>query len=182
MGELKKQDKSVRFICPNAHANAEKEKKAIEELIHYGIERGLTREEMVFTSLEGKEYELGIPHEAVRDLFQLSNLFIFPTLSENCPLILLEAALSKCLLVLNDDFPPLKDFFGKDALYFKFSSLLYKTEYSNEDQYFSDVAKIIIGELSKNRPLNAFNTLRQKFNGDYIFKHQLEPIIFEKYE
>lgn len=179
LGEMKKQGKSVRFICPNAHANAEHEKKAIENIIHYAIERGLTREEIIFTSLEGKEYESGIPHEAVRDLFQLSNLFIFPTLSENCPLILLEAALSKCLLVLNESFPPLRDFFGKDALYFKFGSLLENVNYSNEETFYSDVAKIIIGELNKNRPLNAFNTLKQRFNGDFIWKHELEPIIFE---
>ena len=180
MGELKKQGKSVRFICPNAHANAEKEKKAIEGLIHYGIERGLTREEIIFTSLEGKEWEGGVPHEAVRDLFQLSNLFIFPTLSENCPLILLEAAASKCLLVLNESFPPLRDFFGKDALYFKFGSLLENVNYTDEEVFYSDVAKIIIGELNKNRPINAFIKLKQKFNGDWIFKHQLEPMLFEK--
>ena len=180
MSELKKQGKSVRFICPNAHANADKEKKAIEELIHYGIERGLTREELIFTSLEGTNWELGVPHEIVRELFQLSNLFIFPTLSENCPLILLEAALSKCLLVLNEDFPPLRDFFGKDALYFKFSSVSQKTEYSNEEQFFSEVAKIIIGELNKNKSLNVFNILRQKFNRTWIFKNELEPIIYEQ--
>ena len=180
MGELKKQGKKVRFICPNAHANAEKEKKAVENLIHYGIERDLTREEIIFTSFEGKEYEMGIPHEAVRDLFQLSNLFIFPTLSENCPLILLEAALSKCLLVLNESFPPLRDFFGKDALYFKFGSLIENVNYSDEEVFYSDVAKIIIGELNKNRPLNAFNTLKQKYNGDFIFQHELLPILYEQ--
>jgi len=180
MGKFKEQGKSVRFICPNAHANADREKREIDNLINYGISQGLTRQEIIFTSLEGKEYEQGVPNEVVRDLFQLSNLFVFPTLSENCPLILLEAALSKCLLVLNDDFPPLKDFFGKDALYFKFSSLLYHTDYDNEEKYFSDVAKIIIGELSKNRPLNAFNQLKQKFNYDWIFKNQLEPILFEQ--
>ena len=125
-------------------------------------------------------YELGVPHEVVRDLFLLSNLFIFPTLSENCPLILLEAAFAKCLLVLNDDFPPLKDFFGENALYFKFSSILTKTTYNNEEQYFSDVAKIIIGELNKNKPLNAFNVLKQKFNFDYIFKSKLEPLFYEQ--
>tara|TARA_R100000789_G_C3018819_1_gene153074 strand:+ start:1594 stop:2850 length:1257 start_codon:yes stop_codon:yes gene_type:complete len=182
ISKLKKQGKSVRFICTNAHANADKEKKAIEGLIHYGIENGLTRGEMIFTSLEGKEFEIGIPHEAVKDFFQLSNLFIFPTLSENCPLILLEAALSKCLLVLNESFPPLRDFFGKDALYFKFGSLLENVNYSDEEMYYSDIAKIIIGELNKNRPLSAFNKLKQKFNGDYIFKHQLEPLLFEKWD
>ncbi len=179
LGEMKKRGRSVRFICPNAHANADREKKAIEDIIHYAIECGLTREEVVFTSLEGKEYELGVPHKVVKDLFLLSNLFIFPTLSENCPLILLEAAASKCLLVLNESFPPLRDFFGKDALYFKFGSLLENVSYSDENKFYSDVALIIIGEMNKNRPLNAFNELRKKFNGDWIFKNKLEPIFTE---
>ena len=33
LGEIKKQGKSVRFICCNAHANADREKKEIEKLI-----------------------------------------------------------------------------------------------------------------------------------------------------
>ena len=180
LGELKKQGKSVRFICPNAHANAEREKRAIENLIHYGIEKGLNRQEIVFTSLEEPpKYELGVPREIVRDLFLLSNLFIFPTLSENCPLILLEAVLSKCLLVLNESFPPLRDFFGKDALYFKFGSLRENVTYDNEEKYFSDVAKIIIGELNRNKPLSAFTHLKQRYNYDWIFKNQLEPLFYE---
>jgi hypothetical protein len=182
LGEIKKQGKSVRFICCNAHANADREKKAIEELIHYAIERGLTREEVIFTSFEGEEYELGVPHRVVRELFSLANLFIFPTISENCPLILLEAAMSKCLLVLNESFPPLRDFFGKDALYFKFGSLIENVNYDDEELFFHDVALIIIGELNKNRPLNAFTTLKQKFNFDWVFKNQLEPLFYEQYD
>ena len=182
LGQMKKQGKSVRFVCPNAHANADREKRAIEEIIQYGIKEGLTREEIIFTSLEGKEYEGGVPRETVRDLFKLSNLFIFPTISENCPLILLEAALSKCLLVLNESFPPLRDFFGKNALYFKFGSLLENVSYSDEEKWFHDVAFIIIAELNKNKPLNAFTHLKQKFNYDWIFKNQLEPLFYEKWD
>lgn len=182
IGEIKKQGKKVKFICANAHANANREKEEIKKLIQYGISRGLTKEEIVFTSLEETpKYEKGIPHEAVRDLFLLSNLFIFPTLSENCPLILLEAALSKCLLVLNESFPPLRDFFGENALYFKFSSLIEDVSYQDEEKFYRDVAMIIIGELNKNRPLNAFTQLKQKFNYDKIFKEQLEPLFYEKW-
>lgn len=180
LGKIKEHGKSVRFICCNAHANAEREKKEVESMIHYGIEFGLTRQEIIFTSFEGKEYEQGVSHEIVRDLFQLSNLFIFPTLSENCPLILLEAALSKCLLVLNESFPALRDFFGENALYFRFGSLLFNESYNDEERWYYEVAQIIIGELNKNRPLNAFTKLRQKFNYDIIFKQQLEPLFFEQ--
>ena len=95
----------------------------------------------------------------------------------------MEAALSKCLLVLNDSFPALRDFFGKDALYFKFGSLTQTVNYANgEESYFSDVSKIIIAELNKNKPLNAFTKLKQRFNYDWIFKNQLEPLFYEIYE
>jgi len=182
LGKIKEKGKSVRFVCPNAHANAEREKEAIKKLIQYGIERGLTREEMIFTSFEGKEYELGVPREVVSDLFKLSNLFIFPTISENCPLILLEAALSKCLLVLNESFPPLREFFGENALYFKFGSLLDNVNYDNEENWYNDVAMIIIGELNKNKPLNAFTHLKQRFNYDWIAKNQLFPLFYEEWK
>lgn len=181
--ELKKNGKKVKLVVCNAHANAQKEKDLILEMLMYAGSVGLSQDEVIFTSLiDLPEWEHGVPHEVVRDLFLLSNLFVFPTLSENCPLILLEAAAAKNLLVLNDDFPPLREFFGKDALYFKFSSLRMRTTYEDEGKYFSDVAKIIIGELSKNRPLSAFNTWKQKFNYDYIFKSQLEPILNEEGE
>lgn len=180
LSEIKKQGKSVCFICPNAHANADKEKKEIQKLIDKGIEWGLSRGDMIFTSLEGKEYEGGIPKEQVLELFKFSNLFIFPTLSENCPLILLEAAANKCLLVLNEDFPPLRDFFGENALYWKFSSLIATTTYPDEDKFYKEVAWIILGELAKNKPLNSFNKLKQKFNRKWIMQNQLSPILYEQ--
>jgi len=180
MAKIKKQGRSVRAIFCNAHANAEEEKKAIEDLIHYAIGQGLNRQEIIFTSLEGEEYEEGVPKDVVRDMFQLSNVFIFPTLSENCPLILLEAALTKNLLVLNESFPPLRDFVGKDALYFKFGSLRENVNYDDKEKFFSDVAMIIIGELERNKVMSSFKQLKQRFNLDYIFKHQLEPLFHEK--
>ncbi len=183
IANLKKQGKSVRMIFCNAHANGENEKQAVRDLVHLAIEYGLTREEVIFTSLEGKdgEYEQGVPHKVVRDLFTLSNLFIFPTLSENCPLILLEAAMAKCLLVLNDSFPPLRDFFKQNALYFKFGSTREKVEHQDEEKYYSDIASIILGEFNKDKALNSFVTLRKEFNLDYVFQNQLEPLFHEEY-
>lgn len=179
IAKLKKEGKDVRFICANAHANADNEKREIQKIIQYGIECGLTRNEIIFTSLEDKEYEMGVPHEVVKDLFLLSNIFVFPTVSENCPLILLEAAAARNLLVLNDSFPALRDFVGEDALYFKFGSLQTTVEYNDEEQYFADIARIIIGQLNTNKPLNAFTKIKNKFSYDWIFKNQLEPLFYE---
>jgi len=63
-------------------------------------------------------------------------------------------------------------------LYFKFSSARQTTTYENEDKYYDDVAKIIIAELRNNRPLNAFKTLKQKYNYDVIFK-EIESLLWE---
>ena len=84
-------------------------------------------------------------------------------------------------MVLNESFQPLRDFFGKDSLYFKFGSLIETVNYSDEEKWYSEVAMIIIGELNKNKPLNAFNKLKQRFNADWIFKNQLEHLFYEKW-
>jgi hypothetical protein len=179
--KFKKLGKKVKLIICNAHANNEKDKVLIKDMMDYAESVGLTKEEVIFTSLINvPDWEQGVPHSVVRDMFLLSNVFIFPTISENCPLILLEAAATKNLLVLNDDFLPLREFFGKDALYFKFGSLRIKTEYADKEKYFDEVAMIILAELSRHRAFSSFNTLKQKFNYDYIFRNELEPLFFQK--
>jgi glycosyltransferase involved in cell wall biosynthesis len=179
-GKLKSQGKSVRLIIPNAHANAQKEKDLIKEMQKLALDKGLdVTKEIIFTSMiEPPQHEAGVPHNVVRDLFLLSNLFVFPTTSENAPLILLEAAACRNLLVLNDDFLPLREFFGENALYFKFSSARITTTYNDEEEYFDDVAKIIISELSRNKPLNAFAHWKQEYSYDEMFK-AMENIFYE---
>ncbi len=63
----------------------------------------------------------GLSNQQVNWLFQISNLFIFPTVSEMCPLIQLEAAAAGCLLVLNAQVPGCVDINPVDqTLYFSF--------------------------------------------------------------
>ena len=179
-GKLKSQGKSVRLIVPNAHANAQREKNLIKEMQKLALDKGLDiTKEVIFTSMiEPPKHESGVPHSVVRDLFLLSNLFVFPTVSENAPLILLEAAACRNLLVLNDDFLPLREFFGENALYFQFCSARTTTNYNDEDNYFNDVALIIISELSRNKPLNAFTHLKQEYSYDKMFK-TMQSIFYE---
>lgn len=183
MSEIKKLGKSIRIVICNAHANGDNEKKAIESVYQAATEMGIERRELIFTSLyDAPKWEHGVPHEVVRDMFLLGNLFIFPTVSENCPLVLLEAMAGKNLLVLNNNFPALKDFGGNNALYFNFGSLLQTPQFPNGvDLYYRDVAKIIVQHLNKSKVLGAQDTVRKKFSMDYIFKQQLEPAIMELY-
>ena len=184
MAGLKKLGRSVRFIIPNAHANGQAEKDAIDNVRKYAQSLGLdVRYELIFTSLLDKKWEHGIPHEAVVQLMRYSDIFLFPSVSENCPLVLLEAALGKNLLVLNEDFSPMKDFVGPNALYFKFDSVTTVTTHpQGEVVYYEDVAKIINAELSKNRIFQSYRMIRYNFNIDFIFKNQLEPLFFEEWD
>lgn len=176
---LKKQEQKTKLIVVNAHANAEKEKQAIMDLRKQASSYGLTEQDLIFTSNEKKELELGIPRKAVSDLFRLSNIFIFPTKSENCSLILLEAMLSGNLLVLNDDVQSLREFAQGNALYFRFGGLddtMFNI--NNEDNYYNDIAKIILSELSTNKALLAKKQVMQNHNLDIIFK-QIEHLYYE---
>ena len=177
---LKKKGKKVCLVICNAHANADKEKETVQKAIDYAIDKGLARQEIVFTSFEGEQYEQGVDRKIVSQLFQLSNLFIFPSKSENCPLILLEAMLSKCILILNQSLPPLKEFGRDNALYFDFGSLDQDVRYDDRDNFMNDMANIIISELSVNKALKGSNLIKQKFNYDKVFKEQIEPLFNEQ--
>jgi glycosyltransferase involved in cell wall biosynthesis len=148
-GRIKANGKSVGVCLMNSNANAEKEKKAIANMSEFAIKCGLTSDDFVFTSTLNRAYECGVPHHVVRDIFSLSNTFIFPTTSECCSLILLEAISAGCKLVLNDDIPSMKEFGGFQALYMKFGSIFRSTSYSNESSYYNDWSKIIIRHMKE---------------------------------
>jgi len=183
MGGIKNTGMTCKLVVCNAHANAEREKEAIERMYKYAETQGLKRGDVVFTSLfDVPNNENGVPHDVVRDMFVLSNVFIFPSESENCPLILLEAMSTANILLLNDSFAPMKDFVGKDALYAKFGSINDTPNHPRgEGKYYEDMAKILVNEYRTNKAVSAKTKLRREFNIDAIFKRQLEPSILELY-
>lgn len=178
---LKKLGYTTRLIIPNAHANAEREKNMIQSMKDLAKDYGLTPYEVIFTSPEG--YEHGISRRAVSDFFRLANLFIFPSISENCSLILLEAMLSGNLCVLNKDCSGLQEFGGDSALYFKFGNLdMGQRNYElalNKASYLPDIAKIIKSELENNKMFKINRRARQRHNYDTMFS-QIENMYYEK--
>lgn len=181
LAKLKKIGKTVRLVVCNAHANDKREKQTIAEVLSFANEKGLSSAEVIFTSLQSPPtYEHGVPRSAVSQLFQLSNLFIFPSISENCSLILLEAMLSGNLLVLNKSLQSLREFGKHEALYFDFGSTQQDVHIDNREQYMRDIARIIISEFGQNKALKAQNNAKQYHNYDVIFKNSIEPLFYEK--
>ena len=174
-GKLKQLGYKTRLIVPNAHANAQPEQRSISELKVWASEQGVESHEIIFTSQFGKEYELGVSPEVVSDLFRLSNVFIFPTISENSSLVLLEAMLSSNLLVLNRTVGTLQEHAGDSAIYFDFT---YREPKEKNEAYYLDLAKILASQFENDKALQVKRRALQKFNYDAIYQ-QIERVLYE---
>lgn len=182
---LKKKGKSVRLIIANQFCVNDEHRQETEKWMRYALVQGLTKKEIVFTSrFQAPRWEIGIPHEVIMELFHyITNLFIFPSVNETFSLATLEAASGKNLLVLNENLSFLKDLIGKkNALFFEFGKYnnegrLYHINPQKENRYFSYIANKIIKRIDQEMCLKASQRIKQQFNPEWIFKHQLEPLL-----
>lgn len=182
---LKSVGKSARLVVVDFHSTGGDKVTYREELKRYAIDKRLNDVELSFTSEYIPVWNAGIPREDVRSLFQLSNIFILPSRSETYSLIAQEAALCGNLLILNFDFPPIRSVYGEKAVYGKFSSNIdaltgmdgeTKTEYSNRDGYFRDLALRVAYELDNNFVLHQKTRVRKERNPDTVFQTYYEPV------
>lgn len=174
--KLKELGYKTLLIVPNAHANSEREKRTIANTLVWAAERGINQDGICFTSLLGEEYEKGVSPKVVSDLFRLSNIFIFPTTSENSSLVLAEAMMSGNLLVLNKNVGTLLEHAGEKAIYLDFD---YREPQDVNENYYLDLAKIISSEFLQDRALQSKRRVFQKQNYDYVYKHEILPILTE---
>lgn len=180
-GFLKKLENNVLLIIPNS--NARGKGHIIQKKIDYAKERGLTENDIVFTSLLDEKFEGGVPRKDVKDLMNVSNLFVFPSITEMCSNVLLEAAMTKQLIVLNKDFPALFDFGeeNKTCLGFNFGSILKPGFKFRGEEAGISFAKIINQQLLNNKANQQFLKIIRECNIDTIYKKQIEPILYEPY-
>ena len=155
----------------------------LQEKIKLAKDNGLNEDEFFFTSTISDDLIRGVPRKVVKDLMQISNLFIFPTISEVCSNVLLEASITKQLIVLNKDFPALFDF-GEDnktCIGASFGSLLRAGFKYRTESEFAKLAKIINQQLLISKSNKQFLKILRECNIDTIYKKQLEPILYEDY-
>jgi hypothetical protein len=180
-GSLKKQGAKVALILCNA--NAKRRQSEVDSRINFAHEVGLTEEDILFTSqLADKIPGLAsqVPNSVVVQLFQISNLFAFPTRAEVCSNVLLEASMNKNLIVLNEDLKSLFDFAGEGTtLSYPFSSNS-SIHYSGKNkENLEKLSKQIIGQLKSNKADLQFRHIWQNHSFDSIYREQLEPILYE---
>lgn len=180
--EFKKSGFSTCLVVANQWATTRQHKESIETYKLFGKSRGMEPEkDLVFTSdFQPPKYEAGIPRRMVRELFQLSNLFIFPTREESFGLVVPEAALSSGgLLVLNKSLQQQIEISGMTALYFDFGSFHTNHTISDPDMYYKEVAQIIVGRMRMNECLVTKTFMRQAYNMDTLYTKHYGPLMAE---
>lgn len=130
-----------------------------------------------------------MPRQVVRDLMQISNIFVFGSWRETTGNVFQEAQISNNLLVLNENLPCLKELARKDKVVWLKNT--YKTPgrrdgqtgdlqnvgYApDEKKYFTQLAQVqIMPKLDSKRYMWAFSFER-------IWKTQMEPLLTEAAE
>ena len=205
MAKVKELGMDVRMIVVDFHSSGGDKVTYRDELKQMALDWGLTPKEIAFTSDFCNEWKVNVPHEVVLSLFRMSNVFIMSSVSESYSLITQEAALNKNLIVLNQDFPPFRDIFGKDAIFRKYSSNWdimagydeanrdgshTETKYgpgnisdaererTHEPAYHKQTAAQIVDKLKNDIEMAMGIRIRKERNLDYVFKNELEQLLY----
>lgn len=186
---FKRLNKSVRLIISDFHSTGGDKVTYRDECKKIAIDWGLYEDEVIWLSEQKSDWNVEVPYEVIADLFNLSNVFIMPSVSESYSLITQEAGLSGVSMAINFDFPPFRDIFGwapHCGDYTKFSSNIdlltgldgdTTSTPNNEPEWYTNLAKTMNYDLENERSLYLKTFLRKERNLDYVFEHELEPLI-----
>lgn len=156
-----------------------------EELKELALRLGV-EDRVTFMSELDESATMEVSHEVVLELFTLSNVFVLPSKSETYSLIAQEAMLKGNLCLLNQDFAPFRQIYGKNALYKQFDGANIaisgfngeiNTNHSDEKEYYRSIASNIAYYLENEHVLRAKTWVRTRRNPDYVFRNFMEPLI-----
>lgn len=174
-------EKDVKVLyCdfPSTDVQPEIYKNQIKSL---GVNYSLSPNDIVFTSEYG--FSKGLSNQSVVELFSLSNLYICPSKSESFSLTLLEAAQQGNFLVVNENVASLKEIGGKLSAYFmkwdarSMGQDIILADGASEPAYYAYHAEQIWRKIKENPVMKAKTISRKKFSRQWIWKHQLNPLL-----
>jgi glycosyltransferase involved in cell wall biosynthesis len=190
MASLKNARKlDVRIIFADFHSTMGDKVKYRNFLKELAEELGV-QNDTIFLSEYSKSWAVEMPHKVITDLMSISNVFILPSKSETYSLVAQEAALAGNVLMLNQDFPPLRSVYKEFPIYKKFSSgvnIFEDVEKSEGDTqttynpsewtYWDDCAIYLHSRLQNDLIARQRTYFRKTKNLSTIFIEQLEPLI-----
>lgn len=160
--EFNKGGLDARLLLVDAHSTDDRAVAQRKMIVSLAEEGGMS-DKLFWSSdwLTGTDAKYkGITQQQVAQLLLASNLFIFPSRSEACPLVQLEAALAGCLLVLNSAVPSMGDLTDKgNAIWINFGTEIDQHTYDNEK-----TADTIVEALQRDRALGAKREILKHHN------------------
>lgn len=156
-----------------------------EELKRLAVTLGIA-DRVTFLSEFDESASLEVSHETILELFSLSNVFALPSKSETYSLIAQEAMMKGNLCLLNHDFAPFRQIYGRAALYKQFEGAniafngmngSINTVLENAPAYYREIAANIRYYLDNEHVLRAKTWVRTQRNPDYVFRHFIEPLL-----
>lgn len=194
MASLKRLDQTVRAVIVDFHSNSKDSNdpkyQYRQDLKDTAIDWGLNQDELTFTSEYNQAWDLEVPSSVIADLFDISNIFIMPSVSESFSLVTQEAGMKGNLLVLNRNFPPFREVFGQAAIHWPFNSAVSLTDFSegtstvnygsrkNEENDFLNLAKNI-ASASLNRQNTTRRALLRTRTLESVFRDLFEPTMLD---
>jgi len=176
--ELKKKGRKVKLVFANSNGRKDIHIEAVKKELEYAKNLGLEPDEdVIFTSRLDVETQSGVPRQVIQELMRLANLFVFPSQSEVCSNVLLEASMSKTLMVLNEDFPPMFDFSTENSvLKFPFGSMLRHRFMGNTDT-LKPLVDEILENLDNSKSNQQFLYIKDACNVDSLYKNMYKPLL-----
>ncbi len=107
----------IKFLFLNSWSNSKRAKDNIESLKREAQKWGLPQDNLIFSSEVNIKYENGVPHQVVKDMMMIGDIFILPSKTETFSLAMAEAAACKNMLILNEDLGVFTELAGDRADY-----------------------------------------------------------------
>lgn len=159
-----------------------------EELKELALRLGVD-DRVTFLSEFDESASMEVSHDVILDLFTLSNVFILASKSETYSLIAQEAMLKGNLCLLNHDFGPFRQIYGKNALYKQFDGAniafngqngSINTTHDPIDEYYRMLASNVRYYLENEKVLRAKTWVRTQRNPDKVFRNFIEPLLYSR--
>lgn len=197
----------IKFLFLNSWSNTQRAKDNIQLLKQEADKWGLPETNLIFSSEVDIKYENGVPHQVVKDMMMIGDIFILPSKSETFSLAMAEAAACKNMLILNEDLGVLVELAGDRADYIPTGSNWGGSEVTrhywvsgqegeteNPEAFWRERARSLLGRLGfvdyhcehcgeSLGKIWAYNPLRQHrhvlkyFNDKWIYKNQLHNLL-----
>lgn len=191
VAKIKETGRSVRLVIFDFHSTGGDKVTYREDLKKLGKEWGLTEKELIFVSEWREETNLHVPREMIMNLKKIADFHMHPCTSETYSLVIQESMIWRNFCVLNHQTPYMRGIFGeKNVIHEPMGGAVEMLEggegstnitIHDEPRHFENLAKKIIYYIEVANPvINQWRFIRQKRSIDYIFKNELEPLLYGK--